>query len=109
MPPPAPPFASIIQRDVWVSEDRGASWELLGEAPWPERAFFEAVTKGRYMYVMGGQSFSLECPIPGSECAPEDQVPVSVFYNDVYRSSDGIRAQWTSALVRRRCGLEDDC
>lgn len=88
LPPPAPPFASIIQRDVWVSEDRGASWELLGEAPWPERAFFEAVTKGRYMYVMGGQSFSLECPIPG--CAPEDQVPVSVFYNDVYRSSDGI-------------------
>jgi hypothetical protein len=88
LPPPEPPFASIIQRDVWVSEDRGETWESLGEAPWPARAFFEAVTKDGYMYVMGGQSFDLVCPFPG--CTPDQQVPVSTFYNDVYRSTDGI-------------------
>ena len=73
LPPPAPPFASLILRDVWASDDGGVSWQFLGEADWPERSFFEAVTKGRHMYVMGGQSF-----------AP------SVFYNDVWRSADGI-------------------
>lgn len=88
LPPPAPPFASIIQRDVWVSEDRGVNWKSLGEAPWPRRAFFESVTKGPYMYIMGGQSFDLECPFQG--CTPEQKIPVSKFYNDVYRSRDGI-------------------
>jgi hypothetical protein len=111
LPPPAPPFASIIQRDVWASDDRGASWEYLGEAPWPERAFFESVTMDGYIYVMGGQSFDLVCPFPG--CTPDQQIPVSQFYNDVYRSSDGIdwelmtdSAAWApraglSAVVRR--------
>ncbi|MDG2051848.1 MAG: hypothetical protein P8M78_16975 [Myxococcota bacterium] len=88
LPPPAPPFASIINRDVWVSEDDGDSWKFLGDAPWPERAFFEAVVKDGYMYVMGGQSFELVCPFPG--CQPGQEIPISTFYNDVYRSRDGI-------------------
>jgi hypothetical protein len=86
LPPPAPPFASIIQRDVWASDDRGATWQYLGEAPWPERAFFEAVTRGGYIYVLGGQSFDLVCVSPNG-CPP---VPVSRFYNDVWRSRDGV-------------------
>jgi hypothetical protein len=63
------------------------------------------------MYIMGGQSFSLVCPFPGCELG--QQVPVSDFYNDVYRSSDGVHwqlmtddAAWApraglSAVVRR--------
>lgn len=89
LPPPAPPFASIIQRDVWASDDRGVTWEFLGEAPWPERAFFEAVTKGGYIYVMGGQSFDLVCFSPNG-CPPDPLIPVSKFYNDVWRSPDGV-------------------
>ncbi len=88
IPPPAPPFASIINQDVWASEDDGASWELLNDAAWPPRAFFESVVKDGFIYVMGGQSFELVCPFPG--CQPGQEVPVSTFYNDVYRSTDGV-------------------
>ncbi len=45
LPPPAFPFASLILRDVWASDDGGVSWEFLGEADWHERSFYEAVTK----------------------------------------------------------------
>ena len=89
LPPPAPPFGSVVQRDVWVSEDRGVTWQDLGQAVWPERAFFEAVTKDGYIYVLGGQSFELVCPVSNG-CPPVVPVPVSTFYNDVWRSADGV-------------------
>ncbi|MDX2475181.1 MAG: FlgD immunoglobulin-like domain containing protein [Candidatus Krumholzibacteria bacterium] len=88
------PGASEIWSDVWRSRDKGASWRRIldtaGEHHWPPRAYFEALTKGRYMYVLGGQDFNIiDNPFPGG---PE-QIPVSQFFNDVWRSRDG--EHWT--------------
>ena len=87
--------ASIIWGDVWASDDLGETWEPIlftdDEDHWPARAYFQAVTKGRYMYVLGGQNFNLvenECPPFVSECPPF--VPSSDFFNDVWRSRDGV-------------------
>jgi hypothetical protein len=76
------PFASFIHGDVWVSPDLGETWvELLEDAEsaglWKNRAYFEAVTKGGYIYVMGGQNFGT---FPFA----------SEFFKDVWRSSDGL-------------------
>jgi hypothetical protein len=71
------PFASIIWADVWRSGDRGVSWELIADQQWPARAYFQAVSKGGHMYVLGGQDFGLF----GSP---------STFFNDVWRSNDGV-------------------
>lgn len=92
-PPPFNPFASIIHGDVWVSPDLGETWvELLEDAQsaglWKNRAYFEAVTKGSYMYIMGGQNFTTIIPGP-----PPDFLPViipSEFFKDVWRSADGV-------------------
>lgn len=80
---PGDPFASQIWADVWVSDDRGATWEMILDTDtpghWPARAYFQAVTKGGDMYVLGGQDF-------------EDSGLNSNFYSDVWRSRDGV--QW---------------
>jgi hypothetical protein len=96
------PGASVIWADVWRSRDLGKSWELLveQEAPghWPARAYFQAVTKGGRMYVLGGQNFNLipnpGCAFlpPGVPCDPP-LVPASDFFNDVWCSTDG--RNWT--------------
>ena len=88
-PPPFNPFASIIHGDVWVSPDLGETWiELLEDAQdaglWKNRAYFEAVTKGDYMYIIGGQNFTTI--IPGG---PPTVFP-SEFFKDVWRSTDGV-------------------
>ena len=77
---PLIPFASVIFNDVWRSADKGASWEqVTDDAPWPARAYFEAVTRsrkhgdGKELFVLGGQNFDLP----------------SEFFNDVWRSRDG--------------------
>lgn len=77
---PLIPFASVIFDDIWRSDDKGASWEqVTDDAPWPARAYFEAVTKsrgngkGKELFVLGGQNFD----------QPSD------FFNDVWRSRDG--------------------
>jgi hypothetical protein len=93
------PGASVIWGDVWKSRDRGVSWEMIldsdTEGHWPARAFFEAVTKGGYMYVLGGQNFNVvenpNCPPFPSNCPPF--ISTSDFFNDVWRSRDGIH--WT--------------
>ena len=82
------PFASIIHGDVWVSADLGQTWvELLEDAEssglWRNRAYFEAVTKGGYMYIMGGQNFTTILP------GPPFVLP-SEFFKDVWRSKDGL-------------------
>ncbi len=73
------PFASTIFGDVWRSDDKGKNWkQVTDDAPWPARAYFEAVTKsrkngkGKELFVLGGQNFD----------QPSD------FFNDVWRSRD---------------------
>lgn len=86
LPPPLPFGASIIHGDGWVSEDKGETWANIlqsnppsgPETHWPNRAYFQAVKKGKYMYILGGQNFGF---------------PESDFFNDVWRSEDGI--DWT--------------
>jgi hypothetical protein len=97
---------------VWSSRDLGRSWTPLvidgAAGQWPARAYFSAVTKGRFVYVIGGQDFSVEpnpCPpaVPG--CPPF--VSRSRFFNDVWRSDDG--AHWermtAAAAWEGRAGL----
>jgi len=101
------PGDSVIHGDVWVSDDDGASWtEIVEEAPWPARAYFQAVVKDEMIYVLGGQDFGLEenpfCalleqglePPPGLGIDPDapcpEFLPTSNFFNDVWRSPDGV-------------------
>jgi hypothetical protein len=113
-PPSFPPIPgdSDIWGDVWMSKDKGASWEKIldtnDDQHWPARAYFQAVTKGRYMYVLGGQNFKLEpndCPPFVPDCPPF--VSSSDFFNDVWRSRDGIHwKQMTDAAPwHGRAGL----
>lgn len=106
------PGASIIWGDVWASDDLGESWDPIlytdDENHWPARAYFQAVTKGRYMYVLGGQNFNIvenECPPFPSDCPP--LVPASDFFNDVWRSRDGVnwRRMTEAAPWAGRAGL----
>jgi len=76
---PVIPFVSTIFNDIWRSDDKGKSWkQVTDDAPWPARAYFEAVTKkrnngkGKELFVLGGQNFD----------QPSD------FFNDVWRSRD---------------------
>lgn len=83
LPPPAPFGASIIHGDGWESSDEGKTWiKILESNPefpapethWSNRAYFQAVKKDNYMYILGGQNFGF---------------PESNFFNDVWRSEDG--------------------
>ena len=92
------PGDSDIWGDVWKSDDRGISWQKIletnDEQHWPARAYFQAVTRNSYMYVLGGQNFKLEpndCPPLVPDCPPF--VSSSDFFNDVWRSRDGIHWQ----------------
>jgi len=87
-PIPNAGFASIIHGDVWSSNDSGRTWaplliDPLDQLFWPNRAYHEVVTSGSHMYLMGGQNFA-SIPAPGL-CTN-----FSVFFNDVWRSTDGI-------------------
>jgi len=110
-PPDFNPFASLIHGDVWVSPDQGNSWvEVLSDAEsaglWKNRAYFEAVTQGSHIYIMGGQNFTTV--IPGG---PPDFQPIIVpseFFKDVWRSADGVNwemmtgeAEW--ATLPQKC------
>jgi len=100
-PPSFPPIPgdSQIWGDVWKSNDQGASWDKIlntdDTTHWPARAYFQAVTHRSYMYVLGGQNFKVidnpDCPPFPSECPP--QISVSDFFNDVWRSRDGVTWQ----------------
>lgn len=102
------PGASVIWDDVWASDDQGRSWRPLvgpGEGGhWPARAYFQAVTKGPFMYVLGGQNFRV---------SPQG-FPVSDFFSDVWRSIDGKRwrrmtpdAGWTGRAGLSAAVLND--
>ena len=89
------PFGSVLWNDVWKSKDLGRSWKKLGTAPWDARGYFQAVTKGRAMFVLGGQD------------RPSGPGQQSRFFNDVWRSYDG--KHWkqltASAPWKGRAGL----
>ena len=99
-PPTFGPFNSTLWNDVWESRDLGASWTELptGLNMWSARGYFQAVTKGGAMFVLGGQDFTVApnpafptfCPPAPVPCPPF--VPNSTFFNDVWRSTDG--ANW---------------
>jgi hypothetical protein len=95
--PKSPPIPgdSDIWGDVWQSADNGKSWQNVlqtdDEKHWPARAYFQAVTNNEYMYVLGGQNYKLEpnfCPLGAEACPPF--ISASTFFNDVWRSNDGI-------------------
>ena len=103
------PGDSDIFSDVWRSDDLGATWELLlesGGSHWAPRAYFQSVVNDGFIYVLGGQDFGLEenpfCalleqglePPPGLGIDPDapcpEFLPTSEFFNDVWRSADGV-------------------
>ena len=48
---------SNFYNDVWKSDDYGQSWSKVTDelgAPWAARAYFLAVTRRDFIYVMGG-------------------------------------------------------
>ena len=114
-PPSYPPIIgdSEIWGDVWKSTDLGESWQKILETDdanhWPARAYFEAVTKGDFIYVIGGQNFKVianpGCPPPYIDCLPF--LPASDFFNDVWRSRDGVswRRMTADAGWEPRAGL----
>lgn len=102
------PGASIIWSDVWKSDDRGQSWYKLLDTNdpghWPARAYFQSVTKSGKIYVLGGQNFEL---INNPDPNGPPFISQSVFYNDVWSSTDGINwnQQTDSAKWSGRAGL----
>jgi len=121
------PGDSTIWADVWASDDTGATWTQLldGTEPdlWPARAYFQAVVKDDAVFVIGGQDFGLEenpfCalleqgvePPPGLGIDPDapcpEFLPTSNFFNDVWRSTDGVNWEEMTAAApwEGRAGL----
>lgn len=115
---------SVFYDDVWRSSDSGQSWSKVSSgngSPWSARAYFQTVTKGRFMYIIGGQDSTVidnpTAPDCGGALPPNvpcpDKILASTFFNDVWRSRDGTNwkqmttdAEWTgraglSAVVHR--------
>jgi hypothetical protein len=81
------PFASILWNDVWESGDLGRSWrQVTAHAGWQARGYFQAVTKGGAMYVLGGQNLKAGPP----PVCPPNVFSCSDFFNDVWMSTDGV-------------------
>ncbi|QBY03972.1 hypothetical protein E2K93_06040 [Thalassotalea sp. HSM 43] len=108
------PNESTLYNDVWVSHNQGASWHKVQDnsesSSWPARAYFKVVSKGNYMYLVGGQNFKPACAVPGipadSPACPQ-VIPASDFFNDVWRSKDGKNWQLMTANApwQGRAGL----
>jgi hypothetical protein len=86
-PSQSDPFASVLWNDVWESGDLGRSWrQVTARAGWQARGYFQAVTKGDAMYVLGGQNLKAGPP----PVCPPDVFSCSDFFNDVWMSTDGV-------------------
>lgn len=127
------PGLSVIHGDVWSSSDKGKNWDKLLEsnptipgivpdpnttAHWANRSYFQAVKKGSYMYIIGGQDFNIianpgfDPTNPAGPCGPlvpeafcSPQIPFSQFFNDVWRSRDGIH--WKQMIQNQPIDPED--
>ena len=44
------------RNDVWKSEDKGETWELLGHAPWVPRTGHQGIAQDGKVYVLGGHA-----------------------------------------------------
>lgn len=93
------PGASTIWGDVWKSNNNGKTWKRILETNdnthWPARAYFQAVNKGKYMYIIGGQNFNIIDNPAYPFCNPcPPKIPKSDFFNDVWRSENGVH--WTN-------------
>jgi len=88
------PGASTIHGDVWRSGDQGSTWEQIlateDEGHWPARAYFQALTLGDEIFVIGGQDFNV-IDNPDPEGPP--LISFSNFFSDIWSSADGI--EWT--------------
>jgi len=80
----------ILFNDVWMSRD-GRTWtEVVGSGPrWSPRAGAAVVSKGGYIYLLGGER-GFSCGFDASSpCQPATR---TLYFNDVWRSRDG--ASW---------------
>lgn len=80
----------ILFDDVWMSRD-GRDWRELDTAGprWSPRAGAAVVSKGGYIYLLGGER-GFSCGFdPTSPCQP---ATATLYFNDVWRSRDG--ADW---------------
>ena len=80
----------VLFDDVWMSRD-GRNWkEVAGRGPrWSPRAGAAVVSKGGYIYMLGGErGFSCGFDVTSS-CQP---ATATLYFNDVWRSKDG--ADW---------------
>jgi hypothetical protein len=77
------PGDSDLWGDVWRSDDLGVTWTqtLASGTAFAPRAYFQAVVHAGAMYVIGGQNFGFP----------------STFFNDVWRSVDGVTWEQTTA------------
>ena len=107
---------SNFYNDVWKSDDYGQSWSKVTDelgAPWAARAYFQALTRRGFMYVLGGQdSTAIQNPDPtcGGSSPPAPCPPFilkSTFFNDVWRSKDGVawKQMTANAAWSGRAGL----
>lgn len=80
------PGASDLWGDVWRSDDTGVTWTnvLASGAAFSPRAYFQALVHEDAMYVIGGQDFGF---------------PASNFFNDVWRSTDGVNWEQMTAAA----------
>ncbi len=67
--------AVTFYQDVYLSNDDGKTWTMLGQAIWETRAAFGLVSYGEYMYLYGGVGRYLFGEI--------------ICFNDVWASTDG--------------------
>ena len=77
----------VLYDDVWMSRD-GRNWtEVIASGPkWAPRAGAAVVSKGGYIYVLGGER-GFTCGFdPVSPCQP---ATTTLYFNDVWRSPDG--------------------
>ena len=80
----------ILFDDVWMSRD-GRNWsEVVASGPrWSPRAGAAVVSKGGYIYLLGGER-GFSCGFDASSpCQPATR---TLYFNDVWRSRDG--ASW---------------
>lgn len=76
------PGDSDLWGDVWRSDDLGVTWSqtLASGDAFAPRAYFQAIAHDGAMYVIGGQNFDFP----------------STFFNDVWRSKDGVTSEQTT-------------